>query len=117
MLLVRTVRYAKLLPKARIDNHLLYSTTIATTTEGGTTTTTTTTTTTIPVQTSSSSKHTDKPTGSGSNYFYYNDMDKNNKNAMDILATKGFDAAIEHMFIHPQTGKPMSYSQMRELYG
>jgi hypothetical protein len=48
---------------------------------------------------------------------YYNDMDKHNKNAMDILATKGFDAAIEHMFIHPQTGKPMSYSQMRELYG
>ena len=81
------------------------------------TTTTTTTTTTIPVQTTSSSKHTDKPTGSGSNYLYYNDMDKNNKNAMDILATKGFDAAIEHMFIHPQTGKPMSYSQMRELYG
>ena len=46
-----------------------------------------------------------------------NNMDNNNKTASHIMNTKGMEAAIEHMFKHPETGKPMSYSEMRYYYG
>lgn len=46
-----------------------------------------------------------------------NNMDDNNKIASNIMNTKGIGAAIEHMFKHPETGKPMSYSEMRYYYG
>ena len=46
-----------------------------------------------------------------------NNMDDNNKTASNIMNTKGMEAAIEHMFKHPETGKPMSYSEMRYYYG
>jgi len=46
-----------------------------------------------------------------------NNMDDNNKIAANIMNTKGMDAAVEHMFKHPKTGKPMSYSEMRYYYG
>ena len=47
----------------------------------------------------------------------YNTMDSNNKKAMDVWASKGIDAAVEHMFKHPETGKPMDYATMRYYYG
>ena len=46
-----------------------------------------------------------------------NNMDDNNKTASNIMNTKGTGVAIEHMFKHPETGKPMSYSEMRYYYG
>ena len=46
-----------------------------------------------------------------------NNMDDNNKTASHIMNTKCMEAAIEHMFKHPETGKPMSYSEMRYYYG
>lgn len=48
---------------------------------------------------------------------FYNDMDSNNQKAMDVMATQGMDAAVKHMFTHPKTGKPMTYGEMRSLYG
>lgn len=44
-------------------------------------------------------------------------MDDKNKKAMKIAKTQGLDAAVKHMFKHPTTGKPMSYSEMRYYYG
>jgi hypothetical protein len=46
-----------------------------------------------------------------------NNMDANNKTAANIMNTKGMEAAVEHMFKHPETGKPMTYSEMRYYYG
>lgn len=37
--------------------------------------------------------------------------------ACNIFKTKDTDAAIEYMFKHPETGKPLSYSEMRCFYG
>jgi len=47
----------------------------------------------------------------------YNAMDKNNKKAADIMVSKGIDAAVEHMFKHPETGEKMDYATMRYFYG
>jgi len=44
-------------------------------------------------------------------------MDDNNKKATDIMASQGMDKAIEHMFLHPETGEPMDYATMRSFYG
>ena len=54
--------------------------------------------------------------GAGRGYIFYNGMDDNNKKAMDIQATKGWDAAIQHMMTGAD-GKPRSYAEMRSLYG
>ena len=54
--------------------------------------------------------------GAGRGYICYNGMDDNNKKAMDIQATQGWDAAIKHMMTGSD-GKPRSYSEMRALYG
>ena len=54
--------------------------------------------------------------GTGRGYIFYNGMDDNNKKAMDIQATEGWDAAIKHMMTGSD-GKPRSYSEMRALYG
>ena len=43
----------------------------------------------------------------------YSRMDNNNKKAADILASKGLDAAAEHMFKHPETGKQTDYARIR----
>ena len=48
---------------------------------------------------------------------FINNMVANNKTAANIMNTKGMEAAVEHMFKHPETGKPMSYSEMRYYYG
>lgn len=47
----------------------------------------------------------------------YDKMDDNNKKATDIMASQGMDKAIEHMFLHPETGEPMDYATMRSFYG
>jgi hypothetical protein len=44
-------------------------------------------------------------------------MDDNNKKALKVMKTQGMEAAIEHMFKHPETGKPMTYGEMRYYYG
>ena len=46
----------------------------------------------------------------------YNNMDDNNKKAMDVWQAGGVDAAIKHMMTG-NDGKPRSYAEMRELYG
>lgn len=47
----------------------------------------------------------------------YNKMDDNNKKAVDIMVSQGMDKAVEHMFLHPETGEPMDYATMRSFYG
>jgi len=47
----------------------------------------------------------------------YSLMDNNNKKAADVMASKGLDAAVEHMFKHPETGAKMDYATMRYYYG
>ena len=47
----------------------------------------------------------------------YSLMDNNNKKAADVMASKGIEAAVEHMFKHPETGKKMDYATMRYYYG
>ena len=47
----------------------------------------------------------------------YNKMDNNNKKATDVMASEGMEKAVEHMFIHPETGEPMDYATMRSFYG
>jgi len=44
-------------------------------------------------------------------------MDENNKKAATVLKNQGMDAAVEFMFKHPKTGKPMDYATMRYYYG
>ena len=44
-------------------------------------------------------------------------MDEQNKKAMNIWKTKGEDSAIKYMFTDQTTGRQLSYSEMRSLYG
>jgi hypothetical protein len=44
-------------------------------------------------------------------------MDDNNKKAAEVMKTQGMDVAVKHMFTEPKTGKPLTYSEMRYLYG
>ena len=44
-------------------------------------------------------------------------MDDNNKKALDVFAEKGADAAVSYMFTHPESGRQLSYGEMRMLYG
>ena len=50
-------------------------------------------------------------------YMFYNQMDKNNQKASDILFNEGPDKAVEFMFKHPDTGQTMDYATMRYFYG
>ena len=47
----------------------------------------------------------------------YNNMDKRNQKAMDVWAEKGLDSAIKHMFTDDETGRPLTYGEMRARYG
>lgn len=47
---------------------------------------------------------------------HLNYIDETNKTAIDVAATHGWDAAIEHM-LTKEDGTPRSYSEMRSLYG
>jgi len=40
-----------------------------------------------------------------------------NQIAINLLKTKGSKEFIQHVFTHPETGKQLSYSEMRSLYG
>ena len=44
-------------------------------------------------------------------------MDDNNKKVANIMNTQGMESAVEHMFKHPETGKPIDYATMRCYYG
>lgn len=58
----------------------------------------------------------DEKRNCGEGYIFYNDMDDNNKKAMDIMTTDGSAAAVKHMFTNSD-GTTRSYAEMRELYG
>ena len=65
------------------------------------------------------SKKTENIQGSGKDLVglnTYSLMDDKNKAAADVMASKGVDAAIEHMMTSPD-GKPRTYAEMRALYG
>ena len=44
-------------------------------------------------------------------------MDKDNKKALNVMKTGGMDATVKHMFTDQETGGQLSYSQMRMRYG
>lgn len=44
-------------------------------------------------------------------------MNENNAKVVDTWRTKGTKAAVQSMFINPETGNSMSYSEMRYFYG
>ena len=44
-------------------------------------------------------------------------MDDLNKKAMNVMATRGMDAAVKHMFTDQDTGRQLSYGEMRMRYG
>ena len=50
-------------------------------------------------------------------YANYKDMDEANKNAADVLASQGSDAAVDYMFTDQKTGRKLSYAEMRGMYG
>ena len=50
-------------------------------------------------------------------YIFEDRMNYNNKKAMNVMKNEGMEAAVEHMFKHPKTGKPMTYGEMRSFYG
>ena len=54
--------------------------------------------------------------GSGSDYMFYESMDQNNKNAVDVIASQGMDKAVEYMTKDMTSGN-MTYGEMRHLYG
>ena len=44
-------------------------------------------------------------------------MDENNSKALDVLKTQGSQAFVKHVFTDQCTGRSLSYSEMRQLYG
>ena len=48
---------------------------------------------------------------------FYKNMNDNNTKAMDVWANEGVDAAVKHMFTDQETGKQLSYAEMRSRYG
>jgi hypothetical protein len=50
-------------------------------------------------------------------YIFYDKMDDVNKKAMDVFASQGMDAAIKHMFTDQETGRTLTYGEMRARYG
>ena len=44
-------------------------------------------------------------------------MDEPNKKAIDVMATEGMEAAVKHMFTDEQSGRQLSYSEMRSRFG
>ena len=45
------------------------------------------------------------------------DMDEANKTAAGVFNTQGKDAFIKHIFTDQESGRTMSYSEMRSRYG
>ena len=48
---------------------------------------------------------------------FYENMDSNNKQALNVWAEQGEKAAIAHMFTDQETGRQLSYGEMRMRYG
>ena len=44
-------------------------------------------------------------------------MDEPNKKALDVMANEGTDAAVKHMFTDQESGRQLSYAEMRSRYG
>ena len=44
-------------------------------------------------------------------------MDDVNKKGLDVMATEGMEAAVKHMFTDQETGRTLSYGEMRMRYG
>jgi hypothetical protein len=44
-------------------------------------------------------------------------MDEPNKKALDVMANEGMDAAVKHMFTDQESGRQLSYAEMRSRYG
>jgi len=44
-------------------------------------------------------------------------MDDANKKALDVMQNEGMNAAIAHMFTEQETGRQLSYGEMRMRYG
>ena len=53
----------------------------------------------------------------GEKYIFEDLMDDANKKAMNVFTTKGIDAAVEYMFTDQETGRQLSYGEMRARYG
>lgn len=47
----------------------------------------------------------------------YESMDANNKKALDVMSAQGADAAVQHMFTDQDSGRQLSYAEMRMRYG
>jgi len=48
---------------------------------------------------------------------FYSQMDEDNKAAVDVMANEGMDAAVKHMFTDQESGRQLSYAEMRMRYG
>ena len=48
---------------------------------------------------------------------FYRQMDEHNKGAVDVMASEGMEAAVKHMFTDQESGRQLSYSEMRMRYG
>ena len=44
-------------------------------------------------------------------------MDEHNKKALKVMKNEGMDAAVKHMFTDQETGRQLSYGEMRMRYG
>jgi len=51
------------------------------------------------------------------NSTFYQGMDNTNKLATDVMANEGMEAAVKHMFTDQDTGRQLSYSEMRSRFG
>ena len=47
----------------------------------------------------------------------HENMDSNNKQALNVWAEQGEKAVIAHMFTDQETGRQLSYGEMRMRYG
>ena len=44
-------------------------------------------------------------------------MDDTNKKALDVMQNEGMEAAVKHMFTDQESGRQLSYGEMRMRYG
>ena len=47
----------------------------------------------------------------------YGNMDAHNKRIVDIFCHDTLEKGFQQMCLHPETGEPLTYSQLRMLYG
>ena len=71
----------------------------------------------VPADSSNKTKVLPNTESNSNKYFYYDQMDDANKKAMDVMQKDGPEAAIKHMFTNQETGRQLSYAEMRSRYG